>query len=192
MFMSLTLLTPPSVEPVTLAEAKLHLRVDTDDDDALIARLIAAARRAAELYSGRAFIAQTWQLALDAWPTNATRALVLPKPPLIEVTQVQTFDRDGAATTLDPGVYVVDAGGEGPARIVLRETTVLPSPLREANGIAVTFDAGYGENASDVPDGIKTAILSLVAHLYESRGDAETPPPTQAIAALAPYRVVSL
>jgi uncharacterized phiE125 gp8 family phage protein len=111
---------------------------------------------------------------------------------VVEVTQVETVDRNGDSTTLVADTYIVDAGGEGPARIVLKDTTILPSPLREANGIAVTFDSGYGDTASDVPDGIKTAILSLLAQLYQSRGDAEAPPPGPAIAALAPYRVVML
>jgi uncharacterized phiE125 gp8 family phage protein len=188
--MGLSLITPPDEEPVTLAEAKAHLRVDVDDDDALIARLISAARRAAESYTGRVFLAQSWRLSLDAWPENANRALEVPKPPLIAVTLVQSFDRNDAATTLDEESYLVDSTGVT-ARIVLRETTVLPSPLREANGIAVAFDAGYG-SASDVPDAIKTAILSFVAHLYQSRGDGEVPPPFDALAQLAPYRVVSL
>lgn len=184
--MSLILTAPPASEPVTLADAKAHLKVDVDDDDGLITRLIVSARRAAEQYTGRVFVTQSWRHTVDAWP--ARRALALPKPPLIGVTSVTTYDRAGTGTVLSPSTYIVDAD-EQPACIILKETTALPSPLREAGGIAVAFDAGYG-SPSDVPDALKTAILSLCAHLYASRGDGEAPPPWQALAMLAPYRVV--
>ena len=184
--MSLILTSPPASEPVTLAEAKAHLKIDVDDDDDLITRLIASARRAVEQYTGRALVMQSWRFTIDQWP--ASRTLALPKPPLLAVTAVTTYDRAGTGTVLSPSSYIVDAD-EQPARITLKETTVLPSPLREAGGIAVAFDAGYG-SPSDVPDALKTAILSLVAHLYASRGDGDVPPPFQAIAMMAPYRVV--
>jgi len=66
--MSLTLNTPPAAEPVTLADAKAHLKVDSTDDDALIASLITAARARAEWHTGRALVTQSWTLWLDAWP----------------------------------------------------------------------------------------------------------------------------
>lgn len=186
--MSLILTSLPASEPVTLADAKAHLKIDVVDDDDLITRLIVSARRAAEQYTARALVAQSWRYTVDRWP--AKRALTLPKPPLIGVTSITTYDRAGTGTVLDASAYIVDAD-EQPARIMLKETTVLPSPLREAGGIAVAFDAGYG-SPSDVPDAIKTAILSLATHLYASRGDGEVPPPLQALAMLAPYRVVPL
>jgi len=66
--MALELISPPAVEPVTLDEAKAHLKVDTTDDDALIATLISAARAKAEWHTGRAFVTQGWTLWLDRWP----------------------------------------------------------------------------------------------------------------------------
>ncbi|HEY0282981.1 MAG TPA: head-tail connector protein, partial [Rhizomicrobium sp.] len=85
--MSLTLVTPPAAEPVTLAEAKAHLKVDTSADDALITSLIVAARARAEWHSGCAFVTQSWTLWLDAWPRNGL--VEIPLPPLQSVTQVR-------------------------------------------------------------------------------------------------------
>ena len=77
--MSLQLNTPPAAEPVTLAEAKAWLRVDTgDDDDALITSLISAARARAEWHTGRAFVTQGWTLWLDCWPSGACAEIPLP------------------------------------------------------------------------------------------------------------------
>ena len=112
--MPLTLTTPPATEPITLAEANLHLKVDTTDDDSLITRLIAAARARAEWHTGRAFITQTWTLHLDAWP--ACGIIELPLPPLQSVTSIVTTARDDSATTLDPSLTIVDTAA---ARIAL-------------------------------------------------------------------------
>jgi len=187
--LSLELITPPSVEPVSLADAKAYLRVDVGDEDALIARLIAAARGAAERATGRAFVAQTWRLWLDLWPDDW--AIEIPRPPLIGVNSVTTYDRNGNATVVDAGSYLVDAASI-PGRIVFKNTVLPPVNLREANAIAVEFEAGYGSAAADVPAGISAGILGWIAHLYERRGEGETLPPAQALALLAPYRVFTL
>src|SRR3974377_2319928 len=67
--MRLDLITPPAVEPVTLAEAKQHARVEYPDDDALITGMIVAARRMAETRLRSALITQTWNLYLDSFPS---------------------------------------------------------------------------------------------------------------------------
>jgi uncharacterized phiE125 gp8 family phage protein len=185
--MGLELITAPASEPVSLAEAKAYLRVDAEDEDALIGSLVAAARAFAESHTGRAFVTQSWRLWCDAWPA---RVLVLPKAPLIAVTSIAVHDRSGAATTLSSDVYIVDSARQ-PGRIVLKDTAVLPAGLREANAIAVSFDAGYGV-ADDVPAALRNAVLSLVAHLYEARGDGLTAPPLECLAQLAPFRVLGL
>lgn len=188
--MGLQLIAPPGLEPVSLAEAKAHLRVDHDDEDASIARLIVAARERCEGMTGRAFILQSWRLWRDAWPDCVPLVLSIPKPPLMSLTSVTAYDRSGAATTLSSDAYIVDSAAV-PGRIVLKDTAVLPVNLREANAIAVSFQAGYGANASDVPAAIRAAVLTLIAHLYEARGESAVPPP-DAVAQLAPFRVMLL
>jgi uncharacterized phiE125 gp8 family phage protein len=187
--MGFELITPPASEPVSLDEAKAHLRVDHDDEDALIARLVRTARETAERHTGRAFITQGWRLWRDCWP--ASRTLEIPRPPLIAVSAVTAYGRSGAEIAVSSDAYIVDSASV-PGRLVLKETASLPVDLAEANAISVAFQAGYGANAADVPAAIRNAILSLVAHLYEARGNAPAEPPAQVSALLAPFRVSML
>lgn len=186
--MPLQLITPPAVEPVTLDEAKAHLKVDTAYDDALITALIAAARARAEWHTGRAFVTQSWVLWLDGWP--AGNCVEIPLPPLQAVTSLTTYALDDAATVLDASLFQVDIASS-PARVTLKSPAAIAN-TRKLNAIAIAFDAGYGDAASDVPQAIRTAILEMIAELYTNRGDIESAPPAIAQAMLAPYRVLKL
>jgi uncharacterized phiE125 gp8 family phage protein len=188
--MGLECLTPPGCEPVSLLEAKAHLRVDHDDEDALIARLIVAARESCERITSRAFIQQAWRLWCDAWPDCVPRVIPIPRPPLMSLTSVAAYDRSGAATLLSSDAYIVDSAAV-PGRIIFTDIAVLPVDLRQANAIAISYQAGYGANAPDVPAAIRGAILSLVAQRYEARGESAVPPSNVA-AQLAPFRVMML
>jgi len=186
--MSLQLLSPPAIEPVTLSDAKLHLKVDVADDDALITRLLAAARARAEWHTGRVFITQSWIQWIDRWP--ACGAIELQLAPLQSVTSVTTYALDDSATVLDPATYQVDSASS-PARVSLKANVVPPTNLRAMNAIAVEFTAGYGDAASDVPAPIIEAMLEIIAFLYENRGEAPVELPLDALALLAPYRVIN-
>jgi uncharacterized phiE125 gp8 family phage protein len=186
--MSLELITPPAEEPVTLAEAKAHLKLDATDDDALVTRMIAAARARAEWHTGRAFVTQGWTLHLDCFPRD--RAIEIPLPPLVAVGSLTVFARDDQASVIDPVRYVVDAAS-APARLVLKPTAAFPTNLRRTNAVALAYTAGYG-TAAAVPATIKEAILELVAFLYEHRGEAPAELPPGALALLAPYRVLKV
>lgn len=183
--MSLQLNTPPAEEPVTLAGAKAWLRVDGDDDDALITALIAAARARAEWHTGRAFITQGWTL----WRDGVAPVIEIPLPPLQSVASFTCYAPDGAAMVLDAGRYQVDAVSE-PARLALKPGAAFPI-LRGLNAAAIAFTAGYGD-ADAVPGPIAQAILLILAALYAHRGDDAAPTPDAALALLAPYRVVKL
>jgi uncharacterized phiE125 gp8 family phage protein len=187
--MSLQLVSPPTVEPVTLEDAKLHLKVDTPDDDALITRLIAAARARAEWHAGRALNTQSWILWLDCWPSCGI--FEIPLPPLQSVTSVTVYAPDDSPTVLDPATYQVDAAS-APARLTPKSSQPAPVNLRAINSIAVAFTAGYGDDATDVPAGLRAAILELIAFLYEHRGEAPAELPLDVLALLAPFRVFHL
>jgi uncharacterized phiE125 gp8 family phage protein len=202
--MPLELVTPPAVEPVALSDAKLHLKVDTSDDDALITSLITAARARAEWHTGRAFITQSWRMWLDCWPgargddrlppaLSATppSPAVIPLPPLQSVASITTYAMDDSATVMNTSQYQVDTASS-PGRIALKVGVTPPVNLRALNAIAIAFNAGYGNAASDVPDAIKRAILMIVADLYANRGDAGIETSAAALAALAPYRILNL
>lgn len=157
----------PAAEPVSLAEAKAHLRVDIDDDDDYISGLISAARQYVETATRRAFISQTWRLSLDRWP--AGDAIELRKPPLASVSSIVYRDSDGASTTWGTSNYIVDTDSE-PGRIVLADGASWPSvTLYPVNPIQVTYVAGYGAAGSSVPQYLRHAVLLLVAHWYENR-----------------------
>ena len=161
--MPLQLVTPPAGEPVTLLEAKQHLRVDVDDDDALIGSLIAAARQAAETITGRQLMTARWKLVLDAFPgatfthagTGATfslpaHAVLLAKCPVQSVLSIEYLDMNGTPQTMPATDYVLDAACE-PARLTPAFGKTWPPTLPQIEAITVTFDAGYGL-ASAVPD----------------------------------------
>lgn len=178
--MLLQLTTPPAAEPVTLDQAKAWLRAESgNDEDALIAALIPAARARAETHTGRALMAQGWTLWLD----GCGHAIELPLPPLQSVQAVTLYALDGTATLLDAGAYAV-AG----QRLVFAAP---PTNLRAANGIQVAFTAGHGD-AADVPAPIAAAILQIVSALYDHRGSDVAPTPDAALALLAPYRILKL
>src|SRR6185503_18271607 len=114
--MSLQLITPPAIEPVTLAGAKLHLKVDTTDDDTLITQLITTARARTEWHTQRALNTQSWILWLDCWPPCGI--IEIPLPPLQSVSSVTVYAPDDSTTVLDPATYQVDATS-APARLTL-------------------------------------------------------------------------
>jgi uncharacterized phiE125 gp8 family phage protein len=187
--MSLQLTAPPAIEPVTLGEAKAHLKLDTDADDDLVTRLISAARARAEWHLGRALVTQSWILWLDCWPCDGI--VEIPLPPLQSVASVTTYALDDSATVLDASLYQVDTSAS-PARLAFKSNTVPPTNLRRINALAIAFAAGYGDAASDVPPGIREAILELIAFLYEHRGEAPAELPLDCLALLAPYRILNL
>lgn len=189
-----SLITPPLVEPVTLVEAKAHARVSHDDDDALLTGLLRAARQWCEHYTRRAFIAQSWALSLSTSPSK--RFVELPRAPALGVTSVYLYDEEDVAILWDAANYYVDVGGD-PARLVLREGAVWPALIRDVGGMVIEYTAGYGADGVSVPHGIKLAILQLVTHWYEHRGEAITgeaivKTPLTIEALLAPYRALRL
>ena len=162
--MSLSLITPPTVEPVSLAEVKLHLRVDFDDDDALIESLISAARVAAETLTGRQICTARWMRTLDGFPCSSLR---LHRCPVQSVVEISYQDQLGQWQTVDPSIYVSDLTSE-PARITPGFGNSWPITLPQIGVVRVVFDAGYG-TPSDVPEGLKSWIKLRIGSLYAHR-----------------------
>jgi len=163
--MGLTLLTAPTEEPVSLAEAKAHLRVDFHDEDVLIASLIVAARQAVEERTGRALVTQKWRQTLDAWPLDGV--IELDKPRLISIEAVSYLDSDGNRQTMDAAAYqtVTDTLI---GTVQAAYDTTLPSCRETPGSIRVDFTAGYG-NAAAVPQPIKAWMLLALATWYAQR-----------------------
>jgi uncharacterized phiE125 gp8 family phage protein len=181
--------TPPAVPPVSLAEAKQFLRLETADEDALIGALIATAVERCEDYTGRALITQTWRLVFDAWPGPAVS---LVKAPLLAVDHIKTFAADDSAQTLDPAAYFVDRDA-APGRVVARAGQAWPVPGRASAGIEIQFQAGYGANWNQVPQALRSGLLALVATFFERRLEPAGGALPQAVTALwHPYRIIRL
>ena len=161
-----SVVTPPSAEPVSLIEAKAHLRVDGDDEDALITLQISAVREQVELEVRRSLMTQTLAVRLAEWP-YADR-LTLPQPPLQSVTHIKYTDDDGTLQTMAASDYIVYAEPE-PGHVMLKASTNWPSAdLQPGESIVITYVAGYG-GATAVPARYKQAILLWLGHWYENR-----------------------
>jgi uncharacterized phiE125 gp8 family phage protein len=185
------LLTAPAVEPIALADMKAFLRVETGDDDDVIAALIAGSRIHVEAQTRRALITQSWRLSRDSWPEDG-RLKVLPAP-LQTLTAARVYDEDGGTRDVDAQSFVLDRG----ASALAFAPWALPMPGRLAAGIELDVVTGYGDNAGDVPEPLRQAIRLLVAHWYENRGlvasgTSSVALPQTIAALLAPYRVLAL
>lgn len=163
----LSLITAPTCEPVTLEEAKAHLRIIGTDDDDYISNLIAAARDKVEMLTQRALISQEWLALWDCFPSG--RVIQLPKGKVSAITHIKYY-ADGASvlSTLFSSLYRTDLYSN-PARIILLENCSWPSTWEDGDAVQVQFVAGYGTTAADVPAELKQAILILVAHWYSVR-----------------------
>lgn len=172
----LRLVSSPAIEPVTLAEAKAQLRLDTDADDAYVSALIIVARERVELFLRRALISQVFEHTLDQFPANghliqATSFIDLPRPPLRSVEWIKYIDTAGNQQTLQPESYVVDASSNEMGRVALAWNQFWPITRWSINSVVIRFIAGYGDRAEDVPQTIRQGILIEIANLYENRED---------------------
>jgi uncharacterized phiE125 gp8 family phage protein len=178
--------TPPVAEPVSLAEAKAHLRVMHSDEDTFISTLISTARHVIEQRYDLALMAQGWSVFADKWPMQGV--FNLPLHPVSSIIDIKIYGDDDVAATLDPAHYYLESASK-PARLVLRNGRVFPPPARRVNGIEIKLTAGF----SSVPTVIKQALLIILADLYASRGDVDAGElPLAARELLAPYRQVRL
>lgn len=145
----------PSVEPLSLAEAKLHLRVDITDDDALISALITSVRQYAETITRRAFIQQTWQYVIDSFPgptltgvpwgktfTLPAHAIEIEKSRVQQVTAINYLDMSGNPQVMPATQYIVDYSSE-PCRITPVFGQIWPIPMPQIGAVNVQFVAGY-------------------------------------------------
>lgn len=153
----------PSVEPVTLSDLKDHVRVDFDDEDGLLEGLIVSARRHVERHLGRSLITRTLELRLERFPSDR---LQLPSPPFQSLTSIAYTDAEGAGVTMDAADYAVLEVGDA---AVVRPVSGFWPTVSRFGGVSVTWIAGYGDTAADVPADIAEAVKLLAAHHYAHR-----------------------
>lgn len=171
--------TLPSLEPVTLATARQHMKSDVDitSEDTLIEGVwIPAARRKAEQLTGTSLITQGWRLVLDRFP----RCIELERGPVRSITSITYRDMAGATQTIafavasnsiqrsTDGTLVADLSSM-PARITPAHGCTWPVAMPEIGAVAVNYTAGYGDSGADVPQNIISWILLRVGLLHEYR-----------------------
>lgn len=195
---SVAVKTAPAAEPISLDQAKVHLRVDDTDQDALILALIKASREWTENYCRRSWVRRTLELRLDCFAP----LIRLPRGPVIVVNSVKYTDQGGTLTTVATSVYQTDTY-QDPARVLPVFGGLWPIPkLGTVNSVVIEYDAGYADSGvspndygDNVPEGARAAMKLLLSHWYENReavSTGATPPqevPFAVKALLAPLEI---
>ena len=154
-----------AVNPLfTTAEAKDFLKVDTTADDTLIDSLIKAATQSCQIFTNRYFLTTTVTQYSDNW----FEFYRLYKSPVEEIIHVKYYDTNDTLQTLASSNYILDNISQ-PARIGISVDGTLPNLADRINAVEVAYKVGYGELSSDVPEGIKQAVLITIGNWYENR-----------------------
>ena len=166
--------------PVTLAEAQGYLRIETGEEEALLAGLLRSATGLCEAFTGQCLVTRAVRERMPL--THAWQKLGA--TPVSAITAVSTVDSAGAEIVLDPVAYAIDIdrNGDGWVRLVA---------ARQTAGV-VDYSAGLAADGNGVPEPLRQGILRLTAHLFNSR-DGDTGEPPAAVTALwRPYRRMRL
>lgn len=169
--MRLTLTTPAAAIALDWAtEIVTHLRLDSELERPRIENLVVpAAEGWVEALTNRQLVEATWTLKLDRFPACE---IILPKPPLQSVSSIKYYDPDGVLQTWADTNYSVDAPA-GPfavrGRIIPGYSVIYPTTQAIRDAVEIEFVAGYGDAYSDVPGGLRQALLLLVGEMFERR-----------------------
>lgn len=157
----------PTVSPIELEDAKLHMRVSGTDEDFLIQGLIDAAQAYVQEYQWSQLTSATWEMRMDHFPPD--NVILLHPNPVISITSVQYVDTGGTTQTLTSTTDYVTDVNQKPARIVPAYAKWWPITRWHINDVVVTFVAGYGATSSTIPVTTRQAILLLISHWYWNR-----------------------
>lgn len=161
------LVDAPLTTPITLSEVKSQLRVESSDDDIILARLINVAIAYTDVRGalGQAMITQKWGQWLA--PNPPQRVDIMLKP-LQSVTAIKYYDENGDLQDDDVNNYEV-YGTENAASIGPKDNFSWPTTQNRHDAIKIEYEIGYGDAASDVPDTIRHAMMLLIGHWYDNR-----------------------
>lgn len=165
------IITEPVKEPVTLHDLKSHLRIDSSDEDTLIASLGRAARRYCEGYTSRSFINTVADFTFDGFPSGSC-PIVIHRAPLVSIASITYLDSAGDSQTWASSSYRVDLNSE-PGRVEVAFGEAYPTTRGVVGEVTVRAIVGYGTDPSNVPDDIVAAIKLMASHLFENRGGVE-------------------
>lgn len=179
-------ITSPASDPISLTEAKAHLRVTSSSEDTLIGNLVSSATSALDGHTGilgRCMVTQTWVQKFDDW----SDIMRLPFPDLSTVV-LTYLDASSVEQTVSSALYTTLEDARG-AYVRFEDAFTSPSIGPDYAGITATITSGYGDESA-VPWALKSAILLHVGSLYETRemSDRDYKPTTAYEALVAPYR----
>lgn len=159
----------PLDEPVTVAELRAQCRIDADvtAEDAQLLVYIMAARQAVEVETGRQLLRATYLYGAEDFPAHGA-AIELPMPPLLRIVSIYYRDSAGQSVLLDAADYLVDTISL-PGAVALPNTGSWPSVQAQRNAVQVRYEAGYGDDGEQIPQGLRMAVLLWAASLYEQR-----------------------
>ncbi|MDP4004825.1 hypothetical protein [Methylobacterium sp. NEAU K] len=179
----------PAVEPVSVADLRGYLRLDSDHDgteDGLLQALITAVRASLEIEARRVLVPGRYRIALAAWPPDGH--LPLPLSPLVAVVRAGFAEAAGGVTELAAGLLRL---GPDPVEAPgLRVDPAVPDPAGRT--ILIEVAAGFGGDGPPLPAPLRLAILRLAAARYEHRGDEADAAGTDAADLAAPFRRMRL
>lgn len=159
--MSLQVVTPPTSEPVALADVKARLRLTSTADDATITSQITQAREFCERVSRRSLAYKSYALFLDRFP-YPHEPIRLPAPPLVSVSNVFYYDSTLTQQTWSPSEYWWTPA-QSPALIVPKPGLIYPSPAHIPGAVEVDFTAGWGYPGNPDADPVVPAGPALPA-----------------------------
>lgn len=187
----LQIVTAAATPLITTADAKTFLRVDGSAEDDLIAFFVESVTVDIENYLRRALITQTLKLTMDRFDSYGVDEqdvygpgvhdaplssifrsdfIYLPRVPIQSITHIKTYDKDNTLSTFDSASYALDTQN---GRVFLNEGYVWPTELRDKNAIEITYVAGYGAAAANVPAPIRRAAYNQLRKVYFERGECE-------------------
>jgi uncharacterized phiE125 gp8 family phage protein len=191
--MTTKLVTPPAALAVSLEDAKLSLREDGSDKDALIIAWIKGITAYVEHYTGRALIHRQMRVTLDAFPTTCaggSGAIAFDHPPTASVDSIRFLDLGGTLQTLDPQDYLADLVSE-PGYAVVATSKAWPATLDRINAVTADYTAGYSADSSGIPEGVKLFILAKLVEQFDvaARLEKDTVQSSFLDRLLDPYRM---
>lgn len=189
--------------PITEADLVNYLRLDGSPGCQELSIFMNAATRVAISYLQRALLTQRYTYQIDGVPYIGTKLrsalsgseityldeVNLPFAGLVNLVSIEVIDQDGVATTVDPDSYIVDTVAV-PSRIKFVQWGAIP--MDDSDKLKIVYDAGYGEDTTEVPEGIRLGLLMLAGYMYEHRGEcapATSLSKSGATLALKPYRI---
>lgn len=172
----LTLTSESTIEPVSIAEMRTFLRMESTDstaEDILIGAYITVARQVAENITKRSLVIANRSLIIDNFP-NSTAVIELPRPPLSTIsTNISiVYVKDttaGDTTTVGSTLFTVDPDSE-PGRVYPSYGNEWPddSVREQRNAVRINYITGY-TTTNPVPEIIKQFIKIKVSGMYEYR-----------------------